>query len=91
VKKTNAGIWKNLLRKAFVRESMEEFVKTGDPDKLRPVVKERSILDKCSDIIYEAGVLNSADERSAIYLKAVQEAPGMSEGTKRKLRRRLGI
>ena len=88
MKRTNAGIWKNLLRKAFTEESMGEFLKTIDPECLRACGMVSSVSDQ---ICNEIGTLSSLDERTSIYLKAVQETPGMSTGTRTKLRRRLGI
>lgn len=88
MKRTNAGIWKNLLRKAFTEESMGEFLKTRDPECLRARGVVSSISDQiCNDL----GTLSSLEERADIYLKAVQETSGMSSGTRAKLRRRLGI
>lgn len=88
MKKTNAGIWKNELRKAFTKESMDEFIKTQDVECLRA----RGVTSSISDsILDEMGTLSSLSKRMSIYLKAVQEAPGMSAGTRAKMRRRLGI
>ena len=88
MKRTNAGIWKNLLRKAFTEESMGEFLKTSDMN----VLRARGMVSSVSDqICNELGTLSSPEERASIYLKAVEETPGISSGTRAKLRRRLGI
>jgi len=87
VKRTNAGIWKNELRKAFTEESMSAFLKTRDMN----VLRARGVESSVSDQILDEVTLASPEERASLYLKAVQETPGMSSGTRRKLRRRLGV
>lgn len=84
--KTHIGLWKQVFKRNYTRESINKAARSRNIDDLEEVSDNKSVMDSCEP--FQA--LDRPDRYTA-YLTMSKEMKGASADTLRKLRKRLNL
>ena len=84
--KTHLGIWKQVFKRNYTRESIDKAARSRNLEDLVEKKVEGSVRDACE--VFDD---RSRVDRYNAYLIMAKEMPGASADTLRKIRKRLGL